>query len=273
MSTDTRPGAPQEISIKPNQFEVSGSGVSTTAITVAVAGAILYLIGTSIFLSLPVGSSYFWLGAAEGLFGVSLFFVSYACYDRARKEHQTRGLPFVESIEQYREMLEEDDGVHYVYREKGFVQDHNAMSAHSDLKAQAILDNVTRLSLCAVDGKRINNTDIEALFGDKMSYATQDITFELYALIRARYLNLGAGVDVTQLPVSGSAKEPILYFDLQSQGKGLAIEVLYALINEDGEAFKYIIGKMKIDFDTGEAKFSWSSPQDERPSFNDRLSS
>src|SRR5262245_60432636 len=106
------------IELPSRAFEVSGPGVTTTAILVTVFGVLTYVAGFCTFITQPVGSTYFWLGGGGILTAALSFYVAYGFHQSDTQTHQTRWLRQAETFEEYQKLLEKDQEVHYHFRDK-----------------------------------------------------------------------------------------------------------------------------------------------------------
>lgn len=259
-----------EESIPAERFEVSGPAIYQFAVITAIAAGIIAIIGLSLMLTQPVGSNAFWTGTAESLFGFSALIIAGVDYHLTYREHQTRMLHLCESIEEYKELLTTDQGLHYAFRVSGFIANHDKIN--QDLGAHLATQtgkDTSRFNLYCVDGKPIPNDQQRALYGDQARYANQSIVSDLVALLTSRYACQNVS-GVYQRPVEPQQGEYNTRYNLLSGGDIMEVEQLMCIRDMTdvfAEPLKYLVGKVRVDFRTGDAIFTWSSPQDERPKF------
>lgn len=257
-------------SIPAKRFEVSGLGIYKFAALIAIAAVIIAAIGTSLMITQPVGSKAFWVGTAESLFSISAIIVAAVDYHLTRQKNQARMLHRCTSIEEYKNLLATDKSVNYAFRVLSFISKHEQINQESgaDLAVQTSLD-ASRRSLYCIEGKSIPNDLQDSQFADKARYANQSITSDLVALWTSRYTCQDV-TQVCQLYVDPKKIEHITRYNLLSGGDILEVDQLMCIrdiINVLEKPLKYLVGKIRIDFRTGDAVFTWSSPQDERPRF------
>ncbi len=271
------------------RFEVSGPAIYKFAVITAISAVIVAAIGASLMITQPVGSNAFWIGTAESLFGISALIIAAVDYHLTQRENQTRMLHHCTNLEEYKALLATDQGVNYAFKIPGFaknyIQTNKAVGAN--LEGQLKLD--TERQIYCIDGEPIEAQAGESLIEriaheyltlgkprhddqsihpkDTGLYANQSILVEIMTTIRSRYECADITL-VVERDVTPKQKEKNTRFNLLSEGNVLEVEQLVGIKDYSGDLpFKYLTGKLRLDFRTGDAVLTWSSPQDERPSF------
>lgn len=266
-TTDQSWGEPLTESIPAERFEITH--YSRASVILAVVMAILMVIGITLMSTQPVHSNLFWAGTGSGLVAFSSMIILAIVHKVTNQKHQNRMLHHSQNPEQYLTLLAADQGVHYTFRLPQYVKESHQQTDWIANKKKETSADIGRARFC-IEGVEIQEDEIFTKFGERASYANQASLGELTALVKSRYncRNDHVHFELGPRELEKDKSDPRTCFNLLSNGDVLEAEQLFRIRDvESEETIKYLRGKITIDFRTGDAVCTWSSPQDEYPRF------
>jgi hypothetical protein len=290
VSIDTTEGVVFPEIIPATAFEVSSAAKvkdinRTSGVTAAVALFIL-TVGISIMCSSSIGNDMFWVGTADSLLGLSLAVTAgvyhhllHRALPKQMNQHQNRALHRCKNAKDYLSHLENDKNVNYTFRLPGYVEERSKENLEKLQKQTTTDTGRQRFFRNGIEYKGDPNNILLVADNPQLIHGlfNQSTIESINNVIKSRY-QLGQGLDVVAAPCGFHPKDTSLrasfmYLILDESKKPIALEVrtLYELkCKREGKdemqpIGAYLMPKMVIDFKTGDAVISWSSPQSEEP--------
>jgi|GEM_PF-5808478 len=252
-------------------FELSGPGIDKkTSVIIGIGAVVSVAIGISLLATQPVGSNLYWVGSVDVLLGLGM--LALAAVDRHRyNQHQNRMLHRCQTIEEYEALLATDVGVDYQVKVSSFVKKYS--QEEGSIFEQTNMD-ITR-SRWMINGKQFDGRweRIEIANPKVLQFANHGVLIEETNALNARYQIMGPFTVILSKSETDFGKWG-LSFNLildETKKEAIALETQRISQLKWGEKApitlmeKYLISKTRIDFKTGDAVISWSSPQNERP--------
>jgi hypothetical protein len=258
-------------SILASWFEVSGSGVNETAVLIGIGAVVSVAIGISLLTTQSVGSNLFWIGSVDVLLGLGMFALAAVDRHLTHNRHQNRMLHRCQTIEEYTALLATDVGVDYQVKITAFVEKNSREG--NEIFEQTNKD-IPR-SRWMLNGKQYDGKweDIKIANPNVLQFANHGVHIEETNALNARYQIMGPFTVILSKSKTDPGKWG-LSFNLildETKKEAIALETQRISQLKWGEEApiilmeKYLISKTRVDFKTGDAVISWSSPQNERP--------